>query len=68
MLRQPQSVSFTFDNQRKRSTVGKISIILQLWVTFHNLLAAMIKSLWSLKVIRGSERHLVNKKEQLLFM
>lgn len=68
MLRQPQSVSFTYDNQRKRSAVGKISIILQLWVTFHNLLAAMIKSLWSLKVIRGSERHLVNKKEQLLFM
>lgn len=31
-------------------------------VTFHNLLTAMIKSLWSLKVIRGSERHLVNKE------
>lgn len=32
-------------------------------VTFHNLLTAMIKSLWSLKVIRGSERHLVRKQK-----
>lgn len=29
---------------------------------FQNLLTAMIKSLWSLKVIKGSERHLVERK------
>lgn len=33
-----------------------------LYCYIHNLLTAMIKSLWSLKVIRGSERHLVDKK------
>lgn len=44
--------------------VGEILNILQLLVTLHNLLTAMMKSLWSLKVIRGSERHLVNKKKR----
>lgn len=29
-----------------------------------NLLTAMIKSLWSLKVIRGSDRHLMEKKKE----
>lgn len=31
-------------------------------VKFQNLLTAMIKSWWSLKVIKGSERHLVERK------